>query len=177
MASVSPSYSGEVLNSSRDRKTSALRASSIRDGILLVSVSNSAALYSPRQFRRVSADSPMTHLPKLTSTRGQLKSVTRDTICDLARLLIPTNRRPALRPCQENWQTEFVVIPRPVALGVVHRCDIHLARAQLGIRNRHHGITPFVDRRHQSGLAFFQGIHGHTCERESNHTVDRVGAA
>ena len=64
---------------------SAFRASSMRHGSLLVSVSNSAALYNPCQFRRSSADSLMTYPKMSTSTTGQLKSVTRDTICDLLR--------------------------------------------------------------------------------------------
>src|SRR5271157_5811023 len=58
---------GKAAKSSRDRKTSARRASSMRNGSLLASVSNKTALYNPRQFRRASADSSarITHLRKL----------------------------------------------------------------------------------------------------------------
>ena len=55
----------------------------------------------------------------------------------------------SLRSCEENRQTELVVVPRSVALGVVHRGDVHLAWAQLRIRNRHHRVAAFVDCGHQ----------------------------
>src|SRR5579864_6409749 len=70
-----------------------------------------------------------------------------------------------------------MVVSRPVTLGVVHRCNLHLARAQLRIGKRHHGITSFVDRSHQARFAFYDGIHGHTCERESHQAIDEVGTA
>jgi len=55
----------------------------------------------------------------------------------------------SLRSCEENRQTELVVVPRSVALGVVHRGDVHLTWAQLRIRNRHHRVAAFVDCGHQ----------------------------
>ena len=68
---------------------SAFRASSMRHGSLLVSVSNSAALYNPRQFRRVfgrlAHESPESPPQKPYQHTGQQKLVTRDTICDLPR--------------------------------------------------------------------------------------------
>src|SRR5579864_2471768 len=70
-----------------------------------------------------------------------------------------------------------MVVSRSVALGVVHRCNLHLAWAQLRIGKRHHGITSFVDRGHQARFAFYESIHGHACERESHQAIDEVRAA
>src|SRR5215469_8097588 len=79
-----------------------------------------------------------------------------------------------LRSRQEDRQPEFAGIRRAIALGVIHRRDIHLSWPQLRIRNRHHRIAPFVDRSHQSGLAFFQRIHRHARKGETHHAIDEV---
>jgi hypothetical protein len=42
----------------------------------------------------------------------------------------------SLRPCEEDWQADLVVGLRTIVLGIVHRCDLHLAWAQLRIGNR-----------------------------------------
>src|SRR6185312_16483904 len=55
----------------------------------------------------------------------------------------------ALRMGQENGQAHFAVIGRAVALGAVHAVDIHLARAQLRIGNRHRSVASLTDRCHQ----------------------------
>src|SRR5215469_3750690 len=75
-------------------------------------------------------------------------------------------RSDSLRPRKENRETEFVIVPWAVPLGVVHRSDVHLAWTQPRIGNRHHCVAAFVDRGHQSRFALFQSVHGHARKRE-----------
>ena len=48
----------------------------------------------------------------------------------------------SLRPCEEDWQVDLVVVLRTIVLGIVHRCDLYLAWAQLRIGNRCHRVAP-----------------------------------
>ena len=55
---------------------------------------------------------------------------------------------------QEDRQAFLIVVIRPVAFGVVHGLDIHVARSQLRIGNLRHRVAAILNRRHQAALAF-----------------------
>src|SRR5674476_164182 len=88
-------------------------------------------------------------------------------------LFAPNN----LCPRQENRQADFLVVGGTVALGVVHGGYFHAARSQFGIGNPDHAVTAVSDRRHQTALAFGDGVQCHPGEGGGHHAVHEIGAS
>src|ERR1017187_5984520 len=72
--------------------------------------------------------------------------------------------RLASRPRQENRQADLLVVSGAVTFRVVHGGNLHAARSEFGIGNRHHAVTAVGNCRHQAALAFGDGVQCHAGE-------------
>lgn len=68
--------------------------------------------------------------------------------CARGRNMGAVERSPRSGACQENRQTHLIAVVGTQSFLVVHRFDIHLARAELGIGNLDQGIGPVDNRGH-----------------------------
>ena len=81
------------------------------------------------------------------------------------------------RALQKGRQPPLVSVIGTVSLGIVHSCDVQLARPELGIGDGDQLVAALHQRRHQAGLAVQHGIVGHVAERQAHELVDEVRVA
>src|ERR1700682_6169489 len=85
--------------------------------------------------------------------------------------------RRALRARQEDGQTDLVFVAGPVALGIVHGCDVDLTRPEFRIRDGLCRITAAANGHHDAVLAVLDAAHGHARESRSDHLIDEIGTS
>src|SRR6266704_6810878 len=62
------------------------------------------------------------------------------------------------RAVEKDRQPPLIAVDGAVALRVVRAGDVQFARPELGVRDRHEVVAPLHQRRHETGLAFQDGI-------------------